>query len=180
MRSASGSMTMTVNCRECAMRAKDTANGKPRSAARDATAGRKPTCPRCASDAVVADAGARWTSGAPAGWQVSNVCDARGATDIDFVWVDFPMLLTLASVPPDDGLVSGTHSTPDDPVSRAYRVTWIMDMEADSPLDVAASRFVTMSRKSVVDVLRERIGDAYSWLPKANRLGSRSATSTII
>lgn len=54
--------------------------------------GRKPVCPRCGSDNVVADAAARWDTETHA-WDVSNVfdkghgCDDCGAADIEFKWV---------------------------------------------------------------------------------------------
>jgi hypothetical protein len=110
---------------------------------------KRPTCPKCGSDNVVADAAARWNPDASEGWEISNVfdnghgCDDCGAEDIEFVWIDVPIPPTLTSPPPAEGLGSGIVSAPDDPASYSYRVTWMIDVEADSPQDAATSARAT-------------------------------------
>ena len=53
---------------------------------------RKPVCPKCGSDNVVADATARWSAERQQ-WEVSSVfeqggCDECGHEDIEFSWVE--------------------------------------------------------------------------------------------
>jgi hypothetical protein len=142
-----------INCGDdgsvSGMRGEREGAGQQRSDESDADEARKPTCPQCGSDNVVADAAARWNPDAPARWEVSCIfdkghgCDDCGAEDIEFVWTDVPMPPTLTSLSPDDGLGSGTGSAPDDPTSYSYRVTWIIDVEADSPHDAALSARAT-------------------------------------
>ena len=116
---------------------------------------KKPTCPKCGSDNVVADAAARWNPnelegdpGESEGWEISNVfdnghgCDDCGAEDIEFVWIDVPVP-PLTSPLPAERSGSGTASAADDPASYSYRVTWMIDVEADSPQDAAASARTT-------------------------------------
>jgi hypothetical protein len=72
----------------------------------DADQHRKPICPKCGSDNVVADAAARWTTLAPAGWEISAVfdkghgCDDCGGSDIEFVWIDTPKSPTPTNAHP--------------------------------------------------------------------------------
>jgi hypothetical protein len=97
---------------------------------------RKPTCPKCGSDNVVADAAARWNpnklEGDPdesEGWEISNVfdnghgCDDCGAEDIEFVWVETLVPPTLTGAPEDGRSGSGTLSAPEGRASYRYRVT---------------------------------------------------------
>jgi hypothetical protein len=122
-----------------------------------------PTCPKCGSDNVAADAAARWSSEHQT-WEVSAVfdkghgCDACGAEDIEFKWVE-------VSLPPEVALPQGnsgrgTGSEPDDPASYSFVVAWTIDVEADSPHDAAASaRATQLDPDSIATVFSVRHRD---------------------
>jgi hypothetical protein len=117
-----------------------------------------PVCPQCGSDNVAADAAARWSPQHQT-WEVSNVfdkghgCDDCGAEDIEFVWAETSVPPTLTGTPEDGSSKSDILSAPEDPASYRYRVTWSIDVEADSPQDAAASARSTQLKPNSIATL---------------------------
>jgi ribosomal protein S27AE len=107
------------------------------------TNNRIPVCPKCGSGNVVADVAA---AGVP---RIRNgrFQRVRQRPRLRRLWRGEHRLRlgrdfsgpTLTGAPKDDRLECGTLSAPEDPASYRYRVTWSIDVEADSRQDAAVS-----------------------------------------